>query len=1045
MSIASTKKSSSGNIKQLRVYLNLLGEDPTDVVLHVWNDTDAKNYFGVDAKDDVGIPIDGIVPEYGVYWDLPIYDTKTGKINVRPLRDGRELLPKSAEIDMGKLTQSNYQIFSFKGKSKIYYEPLQAPPLDFNGALAHWISVDTLLMPGDINKVELYHSAIGRIKVYADKIEGFDNKFEAVSFDGPLTKDTEAWRARFPHLHYLKAWKLQLNAEFAKSLLKGQLVVLAKDQNNNIRYVTHVQIANLLDKLYVQHGEADSKSLHYGATVLKDKTEFRVWAPTAQAVSLVGFDAHKKQRIELSMQFESASGSWFLATSKLTHGDFYRYKIEVYHPAANEIKNYEVTDPYSKSLSTDSLYSQVVNLSSPELKPLQWDSLKSPRSQKNPAEMLIYEAHIRDLTAQDKTVTASHRGKFIALTETTSRPVQHLKELSEHGVTHLHLLPLFDVATIHENQHELVDIHQPFSHLARLRPELLNGEFAKYCQSQLSIAEVFAALKPEDRPDNPVIQRLNLLIADIDSFNWGYDPFHYSVPEGSYSTNADGMKRIREFRDMVKSIKQYIGMNVIMDMVYNHTFASGPDSKHSVLDKIVPWYYHRLNVQSGKVETSTCCDNTASEHAMMARLIRDSLVMWAKEYKIDAFRFDLMGHHPKAQIVDALKAVREVNPEAYFYGEGWNFGEVTNNARFIQATQANMAGTGIGTFSDRLRNAVRGGSAFDFGDALRFHQGFGNGAFVLPNEFNAVHLGEALHYADVVRIGMAGNLKDFSFITHTGERKLGEQIYYKDQPVGYAQDPIEVQNYVSKHDNQTLWDNNQYKVPFATSIETRVRMHAISIATAILGQGIPFTHQGVELLRSKSMERDSYNSGDWYNRVDYSLQDNNWNKGLPRKDKDGHNFGIIQRVLDGHGANAKPKPENIQAMVSYYKELASLRAYYPLLTLGTGKEVKKRIDFMNVGHGQIPSLILMTIDNGINSGCDLDKRIDGIIVIINASPNEHHFDTGIEQLRLSPLHKTNLKANAKVKGSTVIIPAWTPLVLELPRGTVRGKGIPVNQ
>ncbi len=605
------------------------------------------------------------------------------------------------------------------------------------------------------------------------------------------------------------------------------------------------------------------------------------------------------------------------------------------------------------------------------------------------------------MSAHDQSVTALHRGKFAAFSEKDSAPVKHLTELAQSGVTHLHLLPVFDIVSVNEDPDRVADIHEPFSKLCKVNPSVKSTEFAAHCTGTDTIAEVFETLLAEDAPTNPQVQKLNSLVSGTDSFNWGYDPFHYTVPEGSYSTDPDGMTRIKEFREMVMSIKRDIGMNVVMDVVYNHTNAVGPDSAHSVLDKVVPWYYQRLNPQSGGVETSTCCSNTAPENAMMARLIRDSLVVWAKDYKIDSFRFDLMGHHPKAQILDALAAVKAVDPDTYFYGEGWNFGEVANNARFEQAIQANMAGTGIGTFSDRLRDAVRGGGPFDGGDWLRANQGFGNGAYVMPNDLEGVTKEAALHSADLVRLGMAGNLKDFVLTDYTGAKKRGSEVDYSGQPAGYAQDPTEVQNYVSKHDNQTLWDNNQYKIPYATPVDIRVRMQAVSLATAMLGQGVPFTHQGVELLRSKSMQRDSYDSGDWYNRVDYSLQDNNWDKGLPRQDKDGGNYALIQKVIDTDGSNAKPGNAQMAEMVSYYKELASLRAHYPLLTLGKGEEVIKRVSFLNTGRDQVPGLIVMAIDNGTASGSDIDPTLDGLLVAINATNRDIPFDTGVSGLVVS--------------------------------------------
>ena len=173
-----------------------------------------------------------------------------------------------------------------------------------------------------------------------------------------------------------------------------------------------------------------------------------------------------------------------------------------------------------------------------------------------------------------------------------------------------------------------------------------------------------------------------------------------------------------------------------MDVVYNHTVAAGTDP-HSVLDQIVPGYYHRL-LDDGTVADSTCCANTAPEHAMMGKLVVDSVVPWAKQYKVDGFRFDLMGHHPKANILAVRAALDRLTRRAtastaraiLIYGEGWNFGEVADDARFVQATQPNMAGTGIGTFNDRLRDAVRGGGAVR--RATRASQGFASGPVHRP-------------------------------------------------------------------------------------------------------------------------------------------------------------------------------------------------------------------------------------------------------------------------------------------------------------------------
>ena len=365
-------------------------------------------------------------------------------------------------------------------------------------------------------------------------------------------------------------------------------------------------------------------------------------------------------------------------------------------------------------------------------------------------------------------------------------------------------------------------------------------------------------------------------MADTDGFNWGYDPFHYTVPEGSYATNPDGPSRTLEFRQMVAGLNK-TGLRVVMDVVYNHTTASGQDPK-SVLDRIVPGYYQRLSA-TGTVENSTCCANTASEHAMMEKLLIDSVLTWAVDYKVDGFRFDLMGHHSRATMVKLRGELDKLTvrhdgvdgKKVYLYGEGWNFGEVADNARFQQATQVEMYGAGIGTFNDRLRDSVRGGGPFD--DDPRF-QGFGSGLFTDPNgvpaNAGAAAKATLLLDEDRIKVGLAGNLRDYLFTSSSGAVVKGSQIDYNGAPTGYTADPSEVITYVDAHDNETLFDALTYKLPVATSMSDRVRMNTLSLATVTLGQGPSFWHAGADLLRSKSLDRNSYNSGDWFNRIDFS-------------------------------------------------------------------------------------------------------------------------------------------------------------------------------
>jgi pullulanase-type alpha-1,6-glucosidase len=497
-------------------------------------------------------------------------------------------------------------------------------------------------------------------------------------------------------------------------------------------------------------------------------------------------------------------------------------------------------------------------------------------------------------------------------------------------------------------------------------------------------------------PDSPEQQALVGATRDLDPFNWGYDPFHYTVPEGSYSTNPDGTTRIFEFREMVKSLNE-LGLRVVMDVVYNHTNASGQAPK-SVLDRVVPGYYHRLNNQ-GAVETSTCCANTATEHNMMEKLMIDSLVTWAKEYKVDAFRFDLMGHHMLSNMLNvraALDALTLQNDgvdgkSIYIYGEGWDFGEVANNARGVNATQFNLAGTGIGTFNDRSRDAVRGIGPFDSGQGLLDKQGFANGSYYDPNPAVTLtpqeQMARLLLQSDQVRVGMAGNLADYTFIGASGNPVKGSEVDYNGSPAGYNQDPQEDISYVSAHDNQTLYDINILAAPPTVSMADRVRMQNVGLSTVLLGQGVPFIHAGGDLLRSKSLDRNSYDSGDWFNRLDFTYSSNNFGVGLPPAWSNEGDWAVLQPFLAN--LNLKPSQDHITRMAKMFRELLSIGYSSRLFRLGSEAEVQERVKFLNTGPNQLPGLIVMALSD--EPAPNLDQKYRQIVVLINANDEAQTF------------------------------------------------------
>ncbi|MEO0972804.1 MAG: alpha-1,6-glucosidase domain-containing protein, partial [Pseudomonadota bacterium] len=353
--------------------------------------------------------------------------------------------------------------------------------------------------------------------------------------------------------------------------------------------------------------------------------------------------------------------------------------------------------------------------------------------------------------------------------------------------------------------------------------------------------------------------------------------------------------------------------------------------------------------------------------------------------KVDGFRFDLMGHHSKANMLavraalDALTLEEDgVDGQAiYVYGEGWNFGEVANDARFIQATQRNMAGTGIGTFSDRLRDGVRGGNPFS---NVR-DQGFINGLYYDPNgEDQGDALGSLLRSSDWLRIGLAGDLADYLLIDADGNEVRADEVDYFGQPAGYTADPQENITYVSAHDNETLFDATALKAPTATSIEDRIRIQQLGNSLVMLGQGIPFIHAGQEFLRSKSMDRDSFNAGDWFNAIDWTGETTNWGNGLPGAEKNQDNWGVMGPLLAD--PRLAPQAEDVRNATERFAEWLRIRRSSALLRLRTAQEVQTRVTFHNTGPTQVPGLIVMSVDDAPG---DIDLATARLVTLFNAS------------------------------------------------------------
>jgi pullulanase-type alpha-1,6-glucosidase len=749
---------------------------------------------------------------------------------------------------------------------------------------------------------------------------------------------TEAQRAKFPHLWQHQAFRLRDLAK-VKEVLRGQVAVTERDAEGKLLSATGVQTAGALDDVYAAAARAE-----LGATFAGGRPTLSVWAPTARTVSLelAGSPA------PIPMTRDAATGVWSVRGAQTWRGKDYRYRVTAWQPAAGKVVTASVTDPYSVALSADSTHSRITDLSGD--KPAGWDKLRKPAY--TPGKLQISELSVRDFSIADSTVPAAERGTYRAFTDPGTAGMKQLKSLAAAGTTHLHLLPVFDFATIPERR---ADQQQPACDLPALPP------------------------------DSAEQQKCVAAVAAKDGYNWGYDPLHYTAPEGGYAVDPDA--RTREFRQMVAGLNGS-GLRVVMDVVYNHTSAAGVDP-HSVLDQIVPGYYQRL-LEDGTVANSTCCANTAPENTMMGKLVVDSVVTWAKAYKVDGFRFDLMGHHPKANILavraalDKLTVARDGvdGKSIYVYGEGWDFGEVAGDARFVQATQKNMAGTGIGTFNDRLRDGVRGGGPFDENPRV---QGFGSGLFTDPNGdpvngTAAEQKARLLHYQDLIKVGLTGNLAGYRFTGSAGTTVTGDQIDYNGQPAGYTAAPGEAITYVDAHDNEILYDALAYKLPQATSALDRARMQSVALATTALGQGVGFVAAGSERLRSKSLDRNSFNSGDWFNEIVWDCtKGNGFGRGLPPAADNEPKWPYAKPLLAD--PLLVPGCDAVTLADARYKQLLEIRKSSPVFGLPTAAEVQKRLSFPLSGAAETPGVITMQLD-----GRGIDRRWKSVTVVFNATP-----------------------------------------------------------
>lgn len=500
------------------------------------------------------------------------------------------------------------------------------------------------------------------------------------------------------------------------------------------------------------------KDINLGATYTKQYTEFRVFAPNREKIDLLITDDYRKIRKEKYSMIKKEFDIFYCKIEKDLDGFFYSYLVE---------DKYEVTDPYSKASSINSIMSAVVDFD--KINPI--DFGKKFKANKE-EDAIIYELNVKDFTA-NKNSNVKYRGKYLGLAEKNTKfegestGISHLKEL---GVSHIQLLPVYDfISTFEENDK----------------------------------------------------------FFDDDNYNWGYDPELYFNVEGSYSTNPyNPKKRIYEFKKMVKKIHEN-GMNVVMDVVYNHTFKT----IDSNLEILAPNYYHRKNLDGSFSNGSGVGNELASEKAFVRKLIIDSLKHWVMEYDIDGFRFDLMALIDIDTIKIAIKELKKIKPYIIIYGEPW-MGAESVLQREKQILTGSQRSNGFAVFNDSFRNAIKG-------DNDGYSKGFIQGNFYLKNQ---------------VEIGIAGS------------------IDFDEKRIGFADDASEVINYFACHDNLIYYDKLKISL---TDHEDLEYISRLGFAILFLSFGKPFIYEGTEFNNSKSNNGNSYNAPLSINGIDWQDKINN--------------------------------------------------------------------------------------------------------------------------------------------------------------------------
>ena len=548
-----------------------------------------------------------------------------------------------------------------------------------------------------------------------------------------------------------------------------------------------------------------------GASWSPERTVFRLWAPTAEEVTVSLYRSGNADSHDLLEQIPmrpDIQGTWLAEKEGDLNGVYYTYLVMV------DGQITESCDPYARTTGVNGSRAMVIDLASTN--PQGWDKDRNPNADLRITDAFLYELHVRDLSMH-RSARIRNKGKYLGLIETGTTTkggvptgLDHMKSM---GITHLHLLPVYDYGWTDES---------------RRSPQ----------------------------------------------YNWGYDPVNYNVPEGSYSSDPfDGFTRVREFKQMVKGLHD-AGISVVMDVVYNHVF----EAKDFCFNKIVPNYFSRTDAE-GRYSDGSCCGNdTASERSMVRKYIVDSVKYWADEYHIDGFRFDLVGLIDVDTIQEIMAKVKKDRPDVIFYGEGWTMATQVTKPDVDLCVQSNSHKVpGFAFFSDTIRDLMRGSVFFE--DA----PGYVHGAVLSKDELEACFMGV---------------------------------------PSWCAQ-PCQSVNYVSCHDNNTLFDRLALAAP-DTPAEVLIRMNNLAAAFSILSQGVPFMQAGEEMLRTKPgrksrFDENSYRSPDKVNSLKWE----------------------------------DLEKEEYRSTADYYRGLIRFRKAHPSLRLNSRDEVWEKVHPVSIGNDHV--------------------------------------------------------------------------------------------